>query len=59
MGQQLFDVQDSVTFSDNKDRIVTCLYLQEKLEVWLYSVRANIEKDMTKKQSYSLNTGEK
>ena len=59
MGQQLFDVQDSVTFSDNKDRIVTCLYLQEKLEVWLYSVRANIEKDMTKKQSYCLNTGEK
>lgn len=59
MGQQLFDVQDSVKFSDNKDRIVTCLYLQEKLEVWLYSVRANIEKDMTKKQSYSLNTGEK
>ncbi|CAH3126705.1 unnamed protein product [Pocillopora meandrina] len=30
--------------------------LKEKLEVWLYSVRANIEKDMTKKQSYSLNT---
>ena len=59
MGQQLFHVQDSVTFSVNKDRIVTCLYLQEKLEVWLYSVRANIEKDMTKKQSYSLNTGEK
>ena len=59
MGQQLFHVQDSVTFSVNKDRIVTCLHLQEKLEVWLYSVRANIEKDMTKKQSYSLNTGEK
>ncbi|XP_022804610.1 DNA-directed RNA polymerase I subunit RPA2-like [Stylophora pistillata] len=32
------------------------MILKEKLESWLYNVRFTIEKDMTKKQSYSLNT---
>ena len=45
--------------SNMKRKLKKYLFLQEKLETWLYGVRANIEKDVTKKQgNFNLNTGE-
>lgn len=34
------------------------LSLQEKMEIWLYRVRDALEKSMTKKQDFKLDTGE-
>lgn len=34
------------------------LFLQEKLEIWLYNVRANLEKEIKKKPNFNLNSCE-
>ena len=40
--------------------IIKCAFFpwQEKLELWLFRVREALEKAMTKKQDFHLNTGE-
>ena len=37
---------------------VFSFHWQEKLELWLFRVREALEKAMTKKQDFHLNTGE-